>query len=145
MQISKDPKNQIKEPENQIKDPKIQIASNSKQINIHERIYAFVLEVIKLTQQLQKNPSNIVIVNQILRSATSVGANDQEADAAESRKDFIAKYTIAKKELKETSYWLKLINDTNQTINNDIKTLRNESEELLRIISTIIINTKNKH
>lgn len=126
MQICKDPKNQ------------------TGKKDIHERIYDFVLEVINITKELPKNPQNMVIMNQIIRSATSVGANDHEADAAESRKDFIAKYSIVKKELKETSYWLRLINDTNQTINYDIKLVRNESEELLRIISAIIIKTKNK-
>ena len=129
-QISNDPKNQINEP--------------GVQRDIHKRIYEFVVTVIKITRLLQRNPENQVFINQILRSATSVGANDQEADAAESRKDFIAKYSIVKKELKETGYWLRLIEECNQSINNDIKLIRNESEELLHIVSKIIINTKNK-
>ena len=130
MQISNDPKNQINKPE--------------VQIDIHNRIYKFVLAVINMTTKLQKSPQNMVFINQILRSSTSVGANDQEADAAESRKDFIAKYSIATKELKEAGYWLRLIEDCNQTTKNDIKLIRNESDELLKIVSKIIINTKNK-
>lgn len=91
----------------------------------------------------QNNLQHIIFINQILRLATSVGANNQAADAAELRKDFIAKYTIVKKELKKTTLWQKIIFDTNQSINNDIKLFRNESEELLKIVSKIIINTKN--
>ncbi len=120
-----------------IQEPKIQI-------NIHDRIYSFVLSVVNTTTKLQNNPQNIIFINQILMSSTSVSAYSQEADAAKSRKDFIAKYTITKKGLKETAFWLKNILDTNQTINNGITLLRNESEELLKIISKIIINTKNK-
>lgn len=81
--------------------------------DIHERIYQFVLKVLKLLSLLPKNPINLNIINQCIRSATSVGANDQEADACSSRRDFLAKYGLVKKELKETNYWLRLIDDFN--------------------------------
>jgi len=55
--------------------------------DIHERIYKFVIRVINLTKQLPKTPQNEVIIYQIVKSATSMGANDQEADGAESKKD----------------------------------------------------------
>ena len=77
-------------------------------------------------------------------SITSVGANDQEADACESKRDFIAKYTIAKKELKETNYWLRLIVDTNPDFKNRMKELQQEGKELLLIISSIIKKTKSR-
>ena len=66
--------------------------------DIHERIYQFVIRVINLTKVLPKNPQNDVVIYQLVKSATSMGANDQEADGAESKKDFIAKYSIVKKE-----------------------------------------------
>jgi four helix bundle protein len=112
----------------------------NKQIDIHERVYAFVLQVLSLLNSLPKTPTNLIIINQCGRSATSVGANDQEADACESRKDFIAKYTISKKELKETNYWLRLIKDTN--LNLDLSRIQQEGKELLLIISAIIKNSR---
>lgn len=112
--------------------------------DIHERIYKFVILVIKLTKILPKNPQNDVIIYQIVKSVTSMGANDQEADGSESRKDFIAKYTIVKKESKETNYWLRIIEDTNPEIVSKMGDLRKEGLEILRVVSSIIINAKNK-
>lgn len=112
--------------------------------DIHKRIYDFVLRVIALTKVLDKSQHNIVIINQILRSATSMGANDQEADGSESRKDFIAKYTIVKKEAKETNYWLQLIYDTNHTIQTKMIDLQKEGLEIVRVVSAIIISAKKK-
>lgn len=125
----------------------MQITKNpNKQINrdIHERIYKFVIRVIKLTKELPKNPQNDVIIYQIVKSATSMGANDQEADAAESKKDFIAKYTIVKKENKETNYWLRVIEDTNPGFSERMVDIKQEGNELIRIVSAIVINTKRK-
>lgn len=116
----------------------------NKPKDIHERIYAFALSVFSLIKKIKKNTQNDVIIYQLVKSVTSMGANDQEADGAESRKDFIAKYTIVKKESKETNYWLKLVGDTNPELKPDTLTLEQEGTEILKIISKIIINTKNK-
>lgn len=118
--------------------------STNKQIDIHERIYQFVLRVLKLLSLLPKTSMNLIIIDQCGRSVTSVGANDQEADACESKKDFISKYTIVKKELKETNYWLRLIFDTNTEFQSRMLEIRQEGKELLLIISTIIKNSKYK-
>lgn len=116
----------------------------NKQIDIHERIYQFVLRVVRLLDSLPKKPANLNILDQCGRSVTSVGANDQEADACESRRDFLAKYSIVKKELKETNYWLRLITDTNPALQERMASLLQEGQELLMIISSIIIKTKRK-
>ena len=116
-----------------------------KEKDIHERIYKFVLRVINLTKALPKTPQNDVIIHQVIKSATSMGANDQEADGSESRKDFIAKYSIVKKETKETNYWLRVIEDTNPTIKERIVGLKKEGLELVKIVSSIIISTKRKN
>jgi four helix bundle protein len=84
--------------------------------DIHERIYEFVLRVIKLVNVLPKTESNSVIIQQLLRCATSIGANDQEADGTLTKKDFIHCYTLVRKETKETTFWLRLITDTNPTL-----------------------------
>lgn len=113
--------------------------------DIHERIYKFVLSVIELTKNLPKNPANNVIIHQVIKSSTSMGSNDQEADATQSRKDFIAKYSIVKKENKETNYWLRIISDTNSVgISKEALILKSEGIEILKIISTIIIKAKKK-
>lgn len=71
--------------------------------DIHERIYRFVVRVINLTHALSKTPQNIIIINQITRSVTSMGANDQEADGTESIRDFIAIQSSEKKRKKPIS------------------------------------------
>jgi four helix bundle protein len=116
--------------------------SNNQMIDIHDRIYEFVVAVVKLTKELSKNPQNDVIVYQLKKSATSMGANDQEADGTQSRKDFIAKYSIVKKETKETNYWLNLLGEINSDYDLKLKKLKQEGLEILKIVSAIIINAK---
>jgi len=120
------------------------MTNKQKIVDIHERVYDFVLRTLKLLNSLPRGQINQNIIDQCSCSATSVGANDQEADACESKKDFIAKYIIAKKELKETNYWLRLITDTNPKIAIRMKSLQQEGKEILLIISSIIIKTKQK-
>ena len=112
--------------------------------DIHERIYQFVIRVINLVKKLPRTPENIILINQITKSATSMGANDQEADGTDSRKDFIAKYAIVRKEGKETNYWLRIIADTNISFKPRMQDLMQEGKEIVKIVSTIIINTKRK-
>jgi len=112
--------------------------------DIHERIYQFVLRVIRLLKNLPNNQINFNIVNQCSRAVTSVGANDQEADAGSSKKDFLAKYAIAKKELKETNYWLRLIGDTNSDLKSRMTGITKEGQEILLIISSIISKTRSR-
>jgi four helix bundle protein len=117
----------------------------NKNIDIHDRLLKFGIRVVKLSKILVKNPDNRAIADQLLRSATSVGANMQEADAASSRKDFINKVNIAKKEIQETNYWLKLIAGAD-LINNpmnksELGLLLKESDELIKIIGSILRRT----
>lgn len=115
---------------------------NNKLQNIHERIYNFVIRVLNLVKQLPKTPENLILINQITKSATSMGANDQEADGTDSKKDFIAKYSIVRKEGKETNYWLRVIADTNVSFRSRMTDLIQENKEIVKIVSTIILNTK---
>lgn len=112
------------------------------QIDIHERIYQFVLRVLNLLKLLPKTQINLNIIDQCCQAVTSVGANDQEADACQSKRDFIAKYGIVKKELKETNYWLRLIADTNLCLKKRMSSLMKEGQEILLIVSKILINSK---
>jgi four helix bundle protein len=119
---------------NQIKEP--------AKVDIHERIYDFVVRVIMLAKSLPKTQSNVVIISQILRSATSMGANDQEADGTLTKKDFIHCCTLVRKESKETNFWLRLISDTNPNINNKMGPIIQEGQEIAAIISSIINKTR---
>lgn len=118
---------------------------NSEKIkDIHERIYQFIVRVLNLAKSLPKTPQNLILIEQVTKSATSMGANDQEADGTDSRKDFIAKYSLVRKEGKETNYWLRLIEDTNSTFKNRMVSLTQEGKEIVKIVSTIILNSKRK-
>lgn len=81
-------------------------------------------------------------MSQVSSSLTSIGANDQEADATTSKKDFIAKYTIVKKEAKETIYWLSFVKDAGLVPSFIVEPYIQEAGEILRIVSKIIENTK---
>lgn len=119
-------------------------STSIKKYDIHERIYKFIVEIIKLINLLSKTPSNQVIIPQILRSATSMGANDQEADGSLTKKDFIHCYTIVRKEGKETSFWLSLVRDINSSslIKSSADKLILEDKEIIAILSTIINKTR---
>ena len=116
----------------------------NRDFDIHERIYRFVLAVLRLLKTLPRNSINENFIEQCSRSVTSVGANDQEADACQSKKDFLLKYGIAKKELKETLYWLRLVKDINFGLNKQVENLFGEGKQILLIVSKIIVNTKQR-
>jgi len=110
--------------------------------NIHTRINKFVVSCfVNIVKKIPKHPENIRILQQISGSLTSIGANDQEADATDSTKDFIAKYKIVKKEAKETEYWLNFLKSTEIFEPNKIDQYIKECHEILLIISKIIINS----
>lgn len=79
--------------------------------DICDRTRAFALRVIKLYRVINKDAVGRVIGRQLLRSGTSIGANVEETQAAQSPKDFISKNSIALKEARETRYWLRLLRD----------------------------------
>jgi four helix bundle protein len=80
-----------------------------------------------------------------LRSGTSIGANVEEAQAGQSKPDFISKYSIALKEARETVYWLRLLIATEVLPAQRLSELQNEAEELMRIIGSIIVSAKGKN
>lgn len=115
------------------------MGGNSKSpFDIHERIYLLVLRVLKLIRVIPKTPENLVIIQQLSRSITSMGANDQEADGTDTRKDFIHTYVIVRKESKETKYWIRLIGDLNIRLKTEVGELIHEIQEIINIISAII-------
>jgi|SRR3989344_7889845 len=112
--------------------------------DIHKRIYRFIIGCFRdIVKKIPKSIENNPIIEQISSSLTSIGANDQEADAALSKKDFVAKYAIVRKETKETLYWLSFIRDAPLITSNTIDYYISECEEIRNIVSSIIQNSKN--
>ncbi len=110
--------------------------------DIQKRTFDFGVRVIRLVDKLPRTLAATEIGKQLLRSGTSVGANVQEADAAESRSDFIHKMSIALKEARESRYWLSLIDTAIVQNTDEVKTLIQESTELTKILFTIIANAR---
>jgi four helix bundle protein len=110
---------------------------------IQEKSFQFALDAISFYIQL-KDEKEFVISKQLLKSGTSIGANVEEAVAAQSRKDFINKMSIASKESRETRYWLRLLNKSQLTSLSTEKLLT-DIEDIINILTKIIITTnKNK-
>lgn len=111
--------------------------------DIHTRIHKFVVDCfINIVRKIPKTIENTPIIKQVSASLTSIGANDQEADAADSKKDFVAKYKIVKKETKETKYWLTFLSDTAILEESKVAPFIRESQEILLIVSKIILNSE---
>ncbi|MFW6135663.1 MAG: four helix bundle protein [Chloroflexota bacterium] len=104
--------------------------------DIRERSFQFAVEVIRAVRRLPSDPATRVVAHQLVKAATSVGANVEEADGAESRRDFIHKLSIARKEARETRYWLRLVRVS--VPHDEWASLQGESEKITRIISAII-------
>lgn len=98
----------------------------------------FAKAIIKLCKKIPINLSNRELLKQIVRSGCSVGANYREASEALSKKDFLHRMRISRRECKETSYWLKLMEESNSEYSFDIKANYDESLELRNIFSAII-------
>jgi len=113
------------------------LASNSI---IQQKSFDFALKIIKLYQVHRKKGESI-LARQILRSGTSIGANVEEALAAQTRKEFHSKMTIAFKECRETRYWLRLLK-TSGIVPYDYAECLKDVEELNRILSSITKSTK---
>lgn len=104
--------------------------------------YEFALRIIKLYQGLSLERKEFVLSKQILRSGTSIGSNIEEANQAESKKDFIHKLGIAQKEANETHYWIRLLSDSELIDTSDSKQLKNDCEELIKLITSSIKTAK---
>ena len=116
-----------------------------ERIRLSDRLLNFASSVIKLVRTLKRTPADNHIARQVLRSATSAGANYEEACSGESRADFIHKLQIVLKELNETLYWLRLIEKSSllqQT--QPLKVLIQENQELCAIVAKSVITAKNR-
>jgi len=114
------------------------------QYDLEERTAKFGEAVIDFVKTLKQNPINSPLISQIVKSATSIGANYCEANNASSKKDFKNKIFICKKESSETKHWLRMIARANQDEKDKCKLLWKEVNELTMIFSKIITSLKAK-
>ena len=112
--------------------------SNEKIFDLAERTSKFGKEIILFIKLLPMNEINKPLLSQLIRSATSVGANYMEADCAESKKDFKHKISICKKEAKESTHWLHMVAIANDDQKDRCRKLWKEAHELTLIFSSII-------
>ena len=116
-----------------------------KKNDLEERLFAFSLRIVKLYQKLSKQSDvGRIFSKQLLRSGTSIGANYQEAQAGQSRKDFISKTSIALKEARETHYWIRLVIGSNLLPSRLVESLLDESDQIQRILGAIVARCKKR-
>ncbi len=118
-------------------------------MEIQDRTFKFGVNITKFSIALYKRIELQILLKQLLRSGTSIGANMEEADAAVSKKDFIHKICISFKEAKETKYWLRMIKEADllniQANIDELNSLLREAEEIANILGAILKKAKNIH
>ncbi len=118
---------------------------NSKyKIDLRERAYKYSVRVINFIDKMQKDPSASVIANQLLRSATSIGANIIEAKASSSKRDFANFFSHSLKSANESEYWLGLLRDAKRISDPELEFLLKETKELANILGSSILTLKGK-
>jgi four helix bundle protein len=110
--------------------------------DIRERSFEFALNTVKNCKRIKENYREFILTDQLVRSSTSVGANMREARNAESKADFIHKLGICQKECDESIYWLELLMALHNEEKEYLLPIHDEANQLLRIIKTISIKTK---
>jgi four helix bundle protein len=115
------------------------------ELNIPERTFTFATRIVRLCQTLDQKPGvSRTLANQLLRAGTSVGANVEEAQAGQSKPDFISKISIAAKEARETDYWLRLLTATELLPQAKLAELTDEANQLVAILTTIVKRSRSK-
>lgn len=107
-----------------------------KQYDLEERTFKFAKSVIKLINKVPKTLANVEIARQLIKSSGSAGANYIEANEALSRKDYIYRIKVCRKEAKESTYWIRLL-DYPDDCNKEVEYLKQKSIELTKIFGAI--------
>lgn len=111
-----------------------------------DKSFTFAIRVVKLYKHLCDDKKEYVLSKQLLRSGTSVGANINEAQAGQSKKDFIAKMSIASKEARESKYWIDLLIKTDYLDISEIhvQSLQKDIEEIIKLLTSIVKSSQGK-
>ena len=112
---------------------------------IEQKSFDFAVKVIETVKEIRATHKEYDLTSQFLRSGTSVGANVSEAIKAQSRKDFIAKMSIASKEANEVRYWIRLLKQTRYVSEEQGYVLLGLVEELVRILTSIVKSSQEKN
>lgn len=115
---------------------------SSVKYNLEERTAVFAEKIIELCKKCPRNIVTTPIVDQLIRSGASIGANYCEANGASSKRDFKNKIFICKKESKETKYWLRLLVKAEENLKEECRELWKEAQEFTMIFSKVAANTK---
>lgn len=113
----------------------------SKPNVVKDKSFEFACNVVDVYKRLADR-KEYVLSKQLLRAGTSIGSNLREAEHAQSRADFVNKLSIALKEANETEYWLDLLRAANYLEDEEFKALKNQIQELLRLLISILNTTK---
>jgi four helix bundle protein len=120
------------------------INQNSK-TEFKTRVYIYTIKSLRFIAGLPEDRINRIIINQLIRSLTSIGANIIEAKASNSKKDFARYFDIALKSANETKYWLCLLRDTNEAIDRTkIEEIIGETVEVSNILASSLLTMRNK-
>ncbi|MEK7080214.1 MAG: four helix bundle protein [Patescibacteria group bacterium] len=115
-----------------------------RKFDLEERTAKFGESVIDFCKKIKSNPITMPLISQLIRSATSVGANYCEADCAETKKDFEHKLGICKKESKESRHWIRMIARANPELSDEARSYWKEANELNLIFSAIVRKSREK-
>ena len=110
---------------------------------VRDKSKMFAIRIVKLYRHLCEEKKEWVLSKQLLRCGTSIGAIIVEAQAAISKKDFLAKMYIAFKECCETEYWLELLHETGYLTNNEFESINQDNITLKKMLSSITFTTSN--
>jgi four helix bundle protein len=114
-------------------------------VDIDKRSFEFGVRIISLVNALPKSTAGFALAKQIIRSGTSIGANIQEALGRHTKSDFTYCMNIAKKEARETKYWLKIIIGSKLLPEIKVSSLLKEADELVAILTTIVKKSASKN
>lgn len=109
---------------------------------IKDKSFDFAIRIVKLHQYLSTEKKEFTLSKQLLRSGTSIGAMVREAEHAESKNDFIHKFSIAQKEANESVYWLELLKATDYLNEKEFENISNDAITILKLITSILKTTK---
>jgi four helix bundle protein len=112
---------------------------------IQEKSFNFAVRAVNAYKYLCSDKKEYVLSKQFVRSATSIGANIEEAIGGQSDADFLSKISISYKEARETKYWIRLLNATDYFSDSETESLLNDLEEILRIIGKIQVTMKKRN
>jgi four helix bundle protein len=110
---------------------------SDRPFNLAERTADFGERTIRLVQTVRRNPIVSPLISQLVRAATSIGANYVEADEAGSKKEFRYRISLCRREARETQYWLRMISTADPTLKDPARRLWTEARELVLILETI--------